>query len=95
MESSSLLQPLLYHHNTAKRVLRNSTDQQRQTNLGPFEGDQLEEPVGLRNNRLQCLSGPYFTAFVAHSPTISLRKRQNLASLSRFFAFNPLSPTDS
>ncbi len=47
-------------------------------------------------NRLQkCLSGPYFAAFLDHSPTMGRRNRQNLASPSRFFALDPPSPAGS
>jgi hypothetical protein len=54
------------------------------------------ELVGLRKNRLQkCLSGPYFAAFLDHSPTMGRRNRHNLASLSHFFAFDSPSPTGS
>jgi len=36
-----------------------------------------------------------FTAGLAHRLTMDLRDRHNLTLLSRFFAFDPPSPTDS
>ena len=41
------------------------------------------------------LSGPYFDNFLDHSPTMDWRNRQNLPSLSPFFAPDSLSPTGS
>ena len=42
-------------------------------------------------NRLENhLNGPYFADFLAHSPTMDRRNRQNLNSLIYFFAFDSL-----
>ncbi|BCT67434.1 hypothetical protein NNRS527_01018 [Nitrosospira sp. NRS527] len=47
----------------------------------------LEQPVGLKGNRLKKrLAGSYFAAFSANRITIGLQNLQNLPSTSHFFA---------